>query len=206
MKGVTMQRKLTGVLLVVLLGAAALVAVAPAAPSRSASGLPVAQIEAAVQAKGEVSDHVLAIEIDRDDIGNRHIHGVVVTPSFQLNGSLTFQPLAKGRALFNGDLALKPNEVVPFIDALLANHLVFQAEHQHFYDLTPPVWFIHFRAIGDPLTIARAVHAALRIDVGAPSAGAAREAAYTVRRRAARADPGRARAQPSVRAGWSPSP
>jgi hypothetical protein len=40
---------------------------------------------------------------------------------------------------------------------------VFQAEHQHFYDLTPATWFIHFRAIGDPVTIARAVHSAMRV-------------------------------------------
>jgi hypothetical protein len=128
----------------------------------AAGGLPVVQIERALQAKGAVAEHVLSVSIDRDDIGNRHIHGVVVTPSFELNGTLTFQPLAAGRALFNGDFALRPSEVNGFIDALLRNHLVFQAEHQHFYDLTPPVWFIHFRAIGNPVAIANAVHTAIR--------------------------------------------
>jgi hypothetical protein len=132
------------------------------ARGQSSASLPVGRIEQALQAKGTFSQGVLSVSIDRDDIGNRHIHGVVVTPSFEINGSLTFQPLAGGRALFNGDLPLKEDEVNRFIDALLANHLVFQAEHQHFYDLTPPTWFIHFRAIGDPVQIATAVHAALR--------------------------------------------
>ena len=89
---------------------------------------------------------MLSVEVERDDLGRHHIRGVPVGPSFEINGALTFQPLAGGRALFNGDFPLKPTEVNRFIDALLANHLVFQAEHQHFYDLTPPVWFIHFRA------------------------------------------------------------
>ena len=128
----------------------------------ASSGLPVAQIEHALQAKGTLSDHVLSVEVDRDDLGVHHIRGVTVTASFEINGTLTFQPLAGGRVLFNGDFALKASEVNPFIDALLANHIVFQAEHQHFYDLTPPTWFIHFRTTGDPVAVARAVHAAMK--------------------------------------------
>jgi len=52
--------------------------------------------------------------------------------------------------------------VNPFIDALLRNHLTFQAEHQHFYDLTPEVWFIHFRGVGNPVVLAREVYDTLR--------------------------------------------
>ncbi len=37
--------------------------------------------------------------------------------------------------------------------------MVFQAEHQHLYDISPMVWFIHFREVGDPLRLARDVHA-----------------------------------------------
>jgi hypothetical protein len=130
----------------------------------AASGsLPVAAIERIVQAKGTVSDGVLNIELDRDDIGDvKGPLGVTFTPSFQINGNLYFQPLAHGRALLNGDLALKPNELQPFIDALLGHNLVFQAFHQHLPDLDPQVWFMHFRGVGDPLALARAIHAAIR--------------------------------------------
>ncbi len=55
-------------------------------------------------------------------------------PSWAINGNLTFQPLAHGKAYFNGDMALKPSEVDPFISAILREHLVFQAEHMHMYD------------------------------------------------------------------------
>lgn len=135
--------------------------VAAGSGSGAPASLPVGQIEQALNAKGTVSQHVLTVEIDRNDIGNRHIHGVVVKPSFEINGAITFQPLSGGRALLNGDMALRPSEIDRFIDALIANHLVFQAEHQHFYDLTPIVWFIHFRGIDNPVTLAQEMHTVL---------------------------------------------
>jgi hypothetical protein len=120
--------------------------------------LPVASMESVLHAKGTMSDGVLSVSLDRDDIGNGHIHGIVIKPSFEINGDMTFQALTHGQALFNGDIALKPSEVNRFIDAIFTNGLTFQAEHQHFYDLTPPIWFIHFRGTGTPVELARAVH------------------------------------------------
>src|SRR2546421_12571296 len=96
-------------------------------------------MEQILQAKGTVVEGVLSIELDRTDIGTCFIHGVPIKPSFEINGTLTFQPVGTSRALFNGDLALKPSEGDLFIDAILANGLVMQAEHQHFYDLEPDV-------------------------------------------------------------------
>jgi hypothetical protein len=64
-------------------------------------------------------------------------------------------------AFFNGDIALLPDEIQGVIDAILATGLVFQAFHQHLYDLDPMVWFIHFRGVGDPLALARSVRAVL---------------------------------------------
>ena len=146
-----------------MVAALALVVAGPATAARRARhdramSFPVGQMEAALHAKGTVSDGVLSVSLDRDDIGNAHIHGVVVKPSFEINGDMTFQHLANGRALFNGDIALKPSEVDRFIDAIFTNGLTFQAEHQHFYDLNPPIWFIHFRGTGAPLALASAVH------------------------------------------------
>ncbi len=46
---------------------------------------------------------------------------------------------------------------------MLQHNFVFQAEHQHFYDFKPLVWFVHFRAVGDPIAIARAIKAALNV-------------------------------------------
>lgn len=49
------------------------------------------------------------------------------------------------------------------IDAMLAHGLVLQAEHQHFYDLRPMVFFMHFRAVGDPIRLAKALAAVVNV-------------------------------------------
>jgi hypothetical protein len=121
------------------------------------------QIETIVQAQGTVSNNVFSIEIDRNDINNVTLHGVPIKASFQINGALVFQQLGGSSVLMNGDMALKASEVVPFIDKLIANRIVFQAEHQHFYDFSPMVWFIHFRGTGDAQDLARRIKSALDV-------------------------------------------
>ena len=120
--------------------------------------LPAAKIQQILHAEGTVSQGVLGIDISRDDIGHaRGPLGVMFTPAFEINGTLTFQPLGDHYAFFNGDLPLKPEECNPFIDAIIANGLTFQAFHQHYIETHPNVWFIHWRGEGDPLHLARAV-------------------------------------------------
>lgn len=70
--------------------------------------LPADQIQQILQAQGTVTNRVLSIDISRQDIGDvSGPLGVTFTPAFEINGTLTFQPLGYGSAFFNGDLALK---------------------------------------------------------------------------------------------------
>jgi hypothetical protein len=125
--------------------------------------LPVKQIEDIVQIEGEVSHGVLDLEIERKDIGDvKGPRNVTFTPSFEVHGDAYFQPLSCGQALLNGDMALTEEETNPFISALLKNGLVFQAFHQHL-PTHPQVWFIHYRGVGDPLALARAIRAAIGV-------------------------------------------
>ncbi|MDT7582444.1 MAG: hypothetical protein QOK35_3795 [Pseudonocardiales bacterium] len=134
------------------------------APRKRHGRLPAKQIQEIVGAEGSVSSGVLGISIERADIGLvRGPLGVVFTPSFEISGDLTFQPLGSNRAFFNGDLALKASELNPVIDAIHANGLVFQAMHQHYFDLDPMVWFIHFRGEAAPLTLAHRVRRVLDV-------------------------------------------
>lgn len=124
--------------------------------------LPSKRIQKIVGAEGSLSSGVLGIEIERPDIGRvRGPQGVVFPPSFQIQGDLAFQPLGAHLAFFNGDLALKASELNPVVDAIHANGLVFQAMHQHYFDLDPMVWFIHFRGQASPLALARRVRRVL---------------------------------------------
>jgi hypothetical protein len=119
--------------------------------------LPTGRIQQILDAEGSLSSGVLSVEIARHDIGDvKGPGGIAFKPSFQINGELFFQPLGNGDAFFNGDLALLPAELNPVIDAILSNGLVFQAMHQHFFDLDPMVFFIHFRGMGDALRLAKA--------------------------------------------------
>jgi hypothetical protein len=120
--------------------------------------LPVAQMQRILQAEGTVTNHVLVIDLSREDIGDViGPRGVTFTPAFEIDGALTFESLGDGTVFFNGDLALRPEETNPLIDAIIANGLTFQAFHQHYIDMSPNVWFIHWRGKGDALTLARAV-------------------------------------------------
>lgn len=126
------------------------------------SELPVDQIKAILGTEVYESNNVLHFDIGREDLGN--VQGPLDTTfnsSFQIHGDIHFQPLQEGRALLNGDMALLPAETNPFIDALLANGLVYQAFHQHLTTMEPQIWFVHFRGTGDPLELARKVRAAI---------------------------------------------
>jgi hypothetical protein len=126
--------------------------------------IPSAAIQQIIGAEGSVSGGVLGIGIARADIGTvRGPLDVRFPPSFEIGGDLTFQPLGAHRAFFNGDLALKASELNPVVDAILANGLVLQAMHQHYFDLDPMVWFVHFRGEAEPLTLARRVRRVLDV-------------------------------------------
>jgi hypothetical protein len=101
--------------------------------------------------------------IARTDIGEvKGPLGVTFTPAFEIHGELYFQPLGRGKALLNGEMALREDETNPFIAALLQRGLVFQAFHHHL-PMQPQVWFVHLRGTGDPVALARAVRAALDV-------------------------------------------
>jgi uncharacterized protein DUF1259 len=128
------------------------------APRQQDGTLPADQIQEIVQAQGTVTKGVLSIDIERKDIGDvAGPLGVTFTPAFEIDGTLTFQPLGREKAFFNGDIPVKPEEANPVIDAIIANGLIFQAFHQHYIETNPNVWFIHFRGEGNALKLARAV-------------------------------------------------
>lgn len=134
----------------------------------SVGSLPVKEIEQIMQAPGMVVDGVLDIQIERKDLHViQRIPGdgeIPFKPEWENNGDFFFQPLGNGQVIMNGDFGgLLPDEIDPFIDKLIEGGLIFQALHQHFYDLFPQVYFIHMRAIGDPLQIAAALIAAVKV-------------------------------------------
>lgn len=148
-----------------LAGTTATAAPAPTAPGRGDprphATLPVAAIERIVGADGTVSGGVLSIDINRDDLHTQGRDGTRFAPGFQLRHELAFQAVGRGRAVLNGDVALSPGETQKVIGALLAHHLRFQAFHQHLYDISPMIWYVHFRGVDAPRTLAHAIRAVI---------------------------------------------
>lgn len=150
------------------LASSKLVAASSSTASSSVGNLPVKEIEQIMQAPGTVEDGVLDIHIERKDL---HViqripqdGEIPFKPEWENNGDFFFQSLGNGQAIMNGDFGgLLPDEIDPFIDKLLEGGLIFQALHQHFYNLFPQVYFIHMRAIGDPIQIAQALIAAVKV-------------------------------------------
>lgn len=133
--------------------------------------LPKERIEEIIQAEGMCDNGVLDIEIERKDIGE--VQGpldVIFTPAFEIHGDLYFQSLGGDRAFLNGDMALKENEVNPFIAVLLTKGLVWQAYHQHLPmvgnlsdTFSPQIWFVHFRGVGKATYLAEAIKEAINV-------------------------------------------
>ncbi len=124
-------------------------------------------IERILRADGTVSNGVLEVGINRSDLTVRGPGGIRLLEGFQLQHEFYFQAVSSTAAMLNGDLALTAAETQPVIEAIIAQGLVFQAFHQHLYNLEPDIWFVHFRGHGDPLHLARAA-AAVVAKTGAP--------------------------------------
>jgi hypothetical protein len=154
------RRITVGVVALVAAGVVASVAGGAAAREQA---LPAKQIEAILQEKGDESNGVLSISPSLQIV--THIHGVKLDPTTVLASDLDFQALENGKAMFNGDIPVRTARMNTVIDALIANHLVFQAEHQHFYDLSPIRWFVDFRAVGSPTALATAVRNELASEI-----------------------------------------
>jgi hypothetical protein len=147
---------------VLLAGAAQSVARGADATPDATAGLPVAAIQQIIGVEGMVSNGVLSIEVDRNDIDNvRNSLGYPIKPSFEVNGNVDFQADGHGGAILNGDLPFRASELQAALDAMQSHGIVFQAMHQHFYDWSPMVWFMHFRGQGAPRALAQGVAAIL---------------------------------------------
>ena len=87
--------------------------------------------------------------------------GMDVPPSMGLASVLNFQPTGGGKAAITGDFVLLGTEVNPVIKALAANGIAVTSLHSHMLDEEPRLFFMHFWANADAVTLARGLRAAL---------------------------------------------
>lgn len=87
--------------------------------------------------------------------------GIEVPPSMGLSTVMNFQPTGGGRAAINGDFVMTAGEVDRVIAALRQSDIRIVALHNHLTDEEPRLFFMHFWAHDDAITLARGLRRAL---------------------------------------------
>jgi hypothetical protein len=88
-------------------------------------------------------------------------HGIEIKPSMGVATAINFQPTGGGKAAITGDFAMTADEVNPVIHALREHGIRVTALHTHMLTESPRLFFMHFWANDDAVTLARGLRAAL---------------------------------------------
>jgi len=138
-------------------------AIAPAAappPQQPPVDLDTAGIDAALGRKGTQDGGLLKYSIARKDTIVED--GYVLPPSsLNLVTVINFQPVGSGRAAINGDFILTAPEVQKVIQALRAGNIQIVELHNHGLAEQPRLFYMHFWAVDDAVTLAKALRPAL---------------------------------------------
>ncbi len=135
--------------------------------------LPVSEINAVFGVDGTPQPGgVLLFDLDRSD-QSWSIFDISVDPDWGFDTEITFQPLCDWKAIVKWEFCLLDREVNPVWNALRAENLHpnvsrMNALHNHFIEISPEAKFMHGTAIGDPVTIAKALYSALKNNSGQP--------------------------------------
>ncbi|HJQ20270.1 MAG TPA: DUF1259 domain-containing protein [Gemmatimonadaceae bacterium] len=135
-----------------------LAAPAPGAPPASVD-LDTAAIAKALGVHGKLNGVVYQVSVPRRDRITED--GYEVTPAMGVATAINFQPTGGGKAAITGDFVLRASEVNPVIRALTQHGIAVTALHSHMLTESPHLFFMHFWANDDAVTLATGLHAAL---------------------------------------------
>ncbi len=117
------------------------------------------QIENVLGYEGNMVSGVLHVNVPRNDVRVK-IMEKEIPGSMGMNTPLNFQ-MDSQKAAINGDFLLLADEVNPVIKALRDNGIEIASLHNHMLDEEPRVFFLHFWAYGDSVSLAKGLKAAL---------------------------------------------
>jgi hypothetical protein len=128
-------------------------------PPPSDIGIDLKQIDGALGRQGKVNGGVYQFSIPRDEKITEG--GMEIPPSMGTATAINFQPTGGGKAAITGDYVLIGSEVNPVIRALRDNGIEVTAIHSHMLLEEPRLFFMHFWANDDAVSLARGLKAAL---------------------------------------------
>jgi hypothetical protein len=138
----------------------------PLGTPASAAATPAMELDTAAIARalghaGKVNGGVYQVSVPRPE--TIRDAGEVIPPAMGTATGINFQPTGHGQAALTGDFVLLGREVNPVIRALRAHGIAITALHSHMLTEEPRLFFMHFWANDDAVTLARGVHAALDV-------------------------------------------
>ena len=132
----------------------------PAPPAAAAAiELDTTAVAGALGTAGKVNGGVYQVSVAR--AAKVMEHGMEVPPSMGVATAINFQSTGAGKAAITGDFVITADEVNPVIRALTSHGIAVTAVHSHMLHETPRLFFMHFWANDDAVTLARGLRAAL---------------------------------------------
>jgi hypothetical protein len=142
------------------LGASGTPTGAPGSPAAaSAADLDTAGIARALGIAGKLNGVVYQVSVPRRERITEMGHEV--PPSMGVATAINFQPTGNGKAAVSGDFVMRASEVNKVIRALQTHGITPTALHSHMLMEEPRLFFMHFWANDDAVTLAKGLRAAL---------------------------------------------
>jgi hypothetical protein len=132
---------------------------APSAPSTQPLGIDTTAITSALGHAGRSNGGVWQVSVPRAETITSD--GMEIPPSMGLGTAINFQPTGGGKAAITGDFVLVGTEVNPVIKSLGEHDITVTSLHNHLLDENPRLFFMHFWANDDAVTLARGLKATL---------------------------------------------
>ena len=104
---------------------------------------------------------VYKVSLPRSDL-KVTVAGVQLKPALALGSWIAFKRMGETTVVM-GDLVLIESEVTPVLSRLQQGGVETTALHNHVLNESPRVMYMHIHAMGDAVTIARAIHDALAL-------------------------------------------
>ena len=142
------------------LDATAIPAAAAAPPAQQPPiDLDTAGIDAALGRKGTADNGIYKFALARRDtiVDDGH----VVPPGFGVTTTINFQPVGAGQAAINGDFVMTAPEVQNVIGALRKGGIAIVELHNHSLTDNPRLFYLHYWAVQDGVTLAKTLRTAL---------------------------------------------
>lgn len=89
--------------------------------------------------------------------------GVREDPGMELGAEAMFHQSSPGKVVVIGEATLTAGELNKVAARLDQGDVEITAIHKHLQDESPRLWWLHYDAYGDPVAIARTLHAALAL-------------------------------------------